>query len=156
MKERVFKRLSLFDIFVILLIFIALALIGIRYLTRNVEASAETVPVKLSFQVHSLRPEIAEKFREGEHLIINGNYLGDLENVRIEPLIVESVNAEGERVVDESDLYKMVTFDVETDAVLGDTGVIARGVQLNINGTYTIKAGYIKADAILVDIQEVK
>lgn len=156
MKEKILKRLSLFDIFVILLIILAVLVIGIRYLTKNIEASQDTEPVKITFKVHSLRPEIAEKFKEGQRLIINGNYLGDIENVVVEPMIIESVNASGERVVDESNLYKTVTFDVVTDAVLGETGAIARGVQLNINGTYTIRVGYIRADAILTDIQKIK
>lgn len=150
------KKLTVFDIFVILLAFVALVLIGIKFLTIKGLTLKGTVPVEVTFMATQIPNEIASKVKEGEELLVNNFYFGKATKVEVNPDYVEVTDYEGNLFKRESTIYSRVFITVKTEAVEGTNGYQRGNVKINIGETYNLFCGPVKLQGKAVGIKKVK
>lgn len=148
------RKLTVFDIFLVLVVLIGAALVGIRLISGNALTLKGTRPIEITFLATGVPPEIAAKIQDGEDTLVNNFFFGKSNNVRVEPDMVEYPDENGVPVLSRSNLIKRVYVTVETDAVKGSNGYQRGNVKINIGENYFLYVGKVKLPAKIVEINE--
>lgn len=150
------KRLSPFDIFLIVAVFVLAVLAGIKFLSSRGIFVKGSANIELTFVSNQVPAEIAAKVKRGESLLVNNNFFGEIESVIIEPEKIETTDMEGSLHLQDSKTLKKVTIRVKTDAVEGTNGYQKGNARINIGETYNLLAGMVKLQAKITDIKKIK
>lgn len=154
--RRFLKKLSLFDMFLILAVLVLAVLVGIRFLSSRGILVKGSATVELTFVSNQVPAEIAAKVKRGDSLLVNNNFFGEIESVRLEPERVETTDREGNLQVQDSNIFKRVIIKVKTDAVEGTNAYQKGNARLNIGETYNLLAGMVKLQARITDIKKLE
>lgn len=151
-----FKRLTAFDIFVILTAIVFLILIGIKFLTVRGLSLKGTVPLEVTFMCSKVPNEVTGEINEGQDLLVNNFYFGKVKKVEVKPDKVEISDYNGNLVSADSKIFSRVFLTVETEAVEGTNGYQRGNVKINVNETYYLYSGKTKLNGIIVKIVKLK
>jgi hypothetical protein len=150
------KRLTAFDIFVILAVAVFLILIGIKFLTVRGLSLKGTVPLEVTFMCSKVPNEVTDQIKEEQDLLVNNFYFGKVKKVEVKPDKVEISDFEGNLISAESRIFSRVFITVETEAVEGTNGYQRGNVKINVNETYYLYSGKTKLNGIIVKIVQLR
>ncbi len=149
------KKLSYFDIFIILVVITALFIVGIRLVSGSKTVEKEKIPVKLTFLAANIENKIADNLIENSSVFINNSYAGDSVEFQVKPQPFEAITQDGKLKLFESYLKKQVEIIVNTEVEKTDLGYLLDNVNLSIGSQYIVKAGAVTfQQATLINIKE--
>jgi hypothetical protein len=151
---RITRKLTVFDIFLILVILVGITLVGIKFLTSGTLTLKGTRPIEITFIATNVPAEIASQIKDGEELLVNNFFFGQSKDVRIQPDLVENPDDRGNLVVSKSNLNRRVYVSVETEAVEGTNGFQRGNVKINIGENYFIYVGSVKLQGKIIEIRK--
>ncbi len=151
-KGRIFGKLNLFDLVVILLILVGIVGICLRGNAPTKEDS-ETKKATYTLKVDGVQAHVANAFHAGDEIYENGTLLGVLSE---EPIVkphrtMELLPNGKEGMVDHALLFT-TTLTLETDQFRNEKGYHIDTNEM-LNGTgHVIGNGYVSCNAVVIDV----
>lgn len=158
---KLFGKINIIDLLIILIVLAALAFIGLRYLRSDgAPRAAEPDKVRMTFfadEAPLLLWDQGERQMGGPVSDYDAsNYLGVLTEYTPEEAYIYTLDREtGEELRVRSSTECFLTFACEGEGYLSDDGLRINGVQYSIGGSYVIRAGQTRIYCRLADVERI-
>ena len=158
---KLFGKINIIDLLIILIVLAALAFVGLRYLRPDSTArSAEPDKVRMTFFANDapiLLWDQGERQMGGPVSDYDAsNYLGVLTSYEPEEAYLYELNpGSGELLRVRSATECLLTFACEGEGYLSADGLRINGVQYSIGGSYVICAGQTRIACRLADVERI-
>ena len=158
---KLFGKLNIIDLLIILIVLAALAFVGLRYLRPDSSGHA-AAPDKVRITFFAKDAPIL-LWDQGERQMggpvsdhDTSNYLGVLTSYVPEEAYIYALDQDsGEMVRVLSSTECFLTFACEGEGYISDDGLRINGVQYSIGGTYVIRAGQTRISCRLADFERI-
>ena len=134
-KGRLFGKLNIFDLFIVL------ALIGFAVgfavkinLPDKLNIVTEKEKIEFTVKVEKVRPELLEYLKKGDNIwsVDSKAKIGVIEEIKSENAKFSIERSDGVNVIDTTDMRLDLTVKILTEGVINDDGVILTGTKNNI------------------------
>ena len=159
---KLFGKLNIIDLLIILIVLAALVFVGLRYLRPDSSVPSSAVPekVRMTFVAEKAPGLLRE---QGERQIGNpvsdydtSTYLGVLTSYVAEDYCTNELDpVSGEIVPVPSATECYLTFACEGEGYISNDGLRINGVQYSIGGTYVVRAGQTRISCRLADFEPI-
>jgi len=154
-KGRVFGKINLFDLIVILLILVGIVAVIFRgNAPVKEDPEDKTENATYTFTVSGVQENVANAFKKGDEIYENGKLLGVLSKApKVEPYQTIELMPDGtEKVVDHKLLFT-ATLTLETEDFSIRKGYRINGNEMLIGTGHVISNGFVSHNAVITDIE---
>ncbi len=157
-KGRIFGRISVIDILVVLIVIALGAAVYVRFFRAQTTSVAKgTDCFTYTMKITGVRSVAADALREGDKLydVANGTYLGQISSIRVEDSVQEYATLDGElkgfAIENRIDIY----LDVYAEGMIADGRFYAsRTYEISANGSVTFSTKYYSATGMVWAVPE--
>ena len=152
---RIFGKLNLFDLIVILLIVVGIVAVVLRGSAPAEENEAKNATAIYTYLYEGVQDNMANAFKKGDEIYENGKLLGVLvEEPQVKPYQTLELMPDGtSKLVDHKLLYS-TTLTLKTETFSDNKGYHVNGNEM-LNGTgHIISNGLITVNVVVTDIQQ--
>ncbi len=147
-KGKLFGKISVIDIVIVLVVVLAVAFVGYKFVksgtTNTVFNKAQDV--KITFYVEETNDFAAASINVGDNVVdfIQSTTVGHVTKVEKAPSVAFSPSADGRLVKATKEGYASVKVTVEGKGILGSNGLTISGNDYLIGQNYNIKVGRVQ------------
>ena len=157
-KGKLFGKVSVVDIVIVLIVVLAVAFVGYKY-TRSGTSNAlfnKTEDVQITFYAELVNDFTAAAIQNGDPVLdyIQSTVIGHVSDVKTGKSILFGVDAKGQQVTTTREGYSSITITVDGKGILGSNGLTILGNTYDIGQTLTIKAGKTQMDIKVKDVRK--
>ena len=135
-KGRLFGKISIIDVFVIILVLALGAAIYMRFFAKNETAVTSEVEFTYQLKVESVRISTAENVRAGDKVFAtdSGAYMGTITDVEVTNAVVELPKSDGTFAASETDARRDVVMTVQGAGIISNGRYFAdRNFEIAVN-----------------------
>lgn len=159
---KLFGKLNIIDLLIILIVLAALVFVGLRYLRPDNGVPSSAVPEKVRMTFFADEAPILLRAQGDRQLggpvsdFDTSTYLGVLTSFAAEDSYTYMPDpVSGELVAVPSTVECFLTFACEGEGYISNDGLRINGVQYSIGGTYVIRAGQTRISCRLADFEPI-
>lgn len=155
-KGRVFGKISILDLVVVLVLVIAASWFAYAKFGRNLEQeiAAREEPVQYTIVVTTLRPTTADEFKKGGKVFEfkTGAFIGTIKDVVVEPGDIWTINEDGRwlrtRTDDRVDAY----ITIDATARVGEDVITVNGVEARVGVSIGIRTKWVQVNGNIMTL----
>lgn len=153
-KGKLFGKLNIIDLVIILVLIAAIAFAGFKFLAPSMTASSSTGTAEVKFYIEEVSDFVADKIDIGDKLMDEGKNvsLGVVTDIEFGPAVSYGTNSEGAWVTSSREGYKSMILTGEVEATKFDHGMIVNASKYYVGHTFVLLAGEAKLYLRVYDI----
>ncbi len=154
---KLFKKISIIDLFVILAIIAAIVGISARFVTSAAKNVREKILFSYVVEIEDIRMYTIEALnKKGIVTDIKGNsVVGKITNVEYEPMEVQSITADGRTVFAEKPEKYTALITVNAEGNESDSGYfVGDNIELSVGSTMSMTTKYVNSSGKVVSIEK--
>ena len=154
---KVFGKINIIDLIVILVIIAAVAMFGVSRLSNrgeNVAAVPEGQSTYITFYAEEVSDFVVDKLEEGAKVydVEMKSELGEVVSFDVAPAVSYASNSDGDLVLTSREKYKSVKITAKVNGIPTDYGVSVNDNQYGVGHSLTIRAGAAKIYLRVYDV----
>ncbi len=153
-KGKLFGKINIIDLVIILVIIAAVAFVGFKFLAPGMTSTSSAGVAEVKFYIEEVSDFVADKINIGDKLMDESKNvsLGVITNIEFGPAVSYGTNSEGEWVTSEREGYKSMILTGEVEATQYDHGMIVNASKYYVGHTFVLLAGKSKLYLRVYDI----
>ena len=154
---KVFGKINIIDLIVILVIVAAALMFGVSHFTNrggNVTTVSEGQSTYITFYAEEVPDFVVDKLEEGAKVydVDMKSELGEVVSYEVAPAVSYAANSDGESVLTSREKYKSVKITAKVNGTPTDYGISVNDNQYGVGHSLTIRAGAAKIYLKVYDV----
>ncbi|MBE7020051.1 MAG: DUF4330 domain-containing protein [Ruminococcaceae bacterium] len=153
-KGKLFGKVNIIDLVIILVIIAAVAFVGYKFLAPGMAGTDTQSVAEVKYYIEEVSDFVADQIKVGDKLMDEGKNvpLGVVTNIEFGPAVSYGTNQEGAWVTSSREGYKSMILTGEVPATKFDHGMIVNASKYYVGHTFVLLAGQAKLYLRVYDI----